>query len=82
MAKILFFGRLGEQFGREIDFDLPAGGCTVGELRGLLWHHLPTEGDDLRTPRVKACVDQEIVPDAALVRAGQEIAFLPPLSGG
>jgi molybdopterin converting factor subunit 1 len=82
MARILFFGRLGDEFGREVDVDLPAGGCTVGELRALLAERLPSPTDSLRQRRVNVCVDQEIVRDSAFVRPGQEIAFMPPLSGG
>lgn len=82
VATILFFGRLGDQFGREIDIDLPGGGCTIGALRALLIERLDGADETLGQRSVKACVDQEIVSDDAFVRAGQEIAFLPPLSGG
>lgn len=82
MTKVLFFGRLGDRFGREIEVDLPPAGCTVAELRTLLGGRDPSAGEALAQPCVKVCVDQAIVPDSAFVRPGQEIAFLPPLSGG
>lgn len=82
MTRIFFFGRLGDQFGRELEIELPAAGCTVGELRARLGGRDPSAAEALLQPCVKACVDQAIVPDSALVRPGQEIAFLPPLSGG
>jgi molybdopterin converting factor small subunit len=76
--KILFFGRLGETIGREIDFDLPTGGCTVAELRAALsWTCGPLPAESVR-----ACIDREIAPETALVLPGHEIAFIPPLSGG
>ena len=76
--KILLFGRLGETIGREIDFDLPAGGCTVAELRAALAEKHGT----LAAESVRACIDHEIAPESALVLPGREIAFIPPLSGG
>ena len=76
--KILLFGRLGETIGREIYFDLPDGGCTVAELRSALSR---THGA-LAAASVRACIDHEIAPETALVLPGQEIAFIPPLSGG
>lgn len=82
MTKILFFGRLSDQFGREIEVDLPPAGCTVAELRALIGGRAPAAGEALLEPCVKVCVDQAIVADSAYVRPGQEIAFLPPLSGG
>jgi len=76
--KILFFGRLSETIGREIDFDLPAGGCTVAELRAAL----ATRHEGLAAESVRACIDHEIAPESALVLPTHEIAFIPPLSGG
>ena len=76
--KILLFGRLGETIGREIDFDLPEAGCTVAELRAAL----AERHGGLAAETVRACIDHEIAPETALVRPGQEVAFIPPLSGG
>jgi molybdopterin synthase sulfur carrier subunit len=76
--KILFFGRLGETIGREIHFDLPAGGCTVAELRATL----ARTHKGLAAESVRACIDHEIAPETALVLPSHEIAFIPPLSGG
>lgn len=76
--KILLFGRLGETIGREIDFDLPDSGCTVAELRAAL----AETHDGLAAGSVRACIDHEIAPESAMVLPGQEVAFIPPLSGG
>jgi molybdopterin synthase sulfur carrier subunit len=76
--RILFFGRLGETIGREIEVDLPAAGCTVAELRARLAEAHPA----VAAPSVRACLDREMVAETALVRPGQEVAFVPPLSGG
>ena len=76
--KILLFGRLAETIGRAIDFDLPEHGCTVAELRASL----AKCHEALAATGVRACIDQEIVPESARVLPGQEVAFVPPLSGG
>lgn len=80
--KVLFFGRLGEQIGREIEVDLPAGGCSVADLRQLVAHENAAATDALARPGIRAAVDQAIVADDAWVKPGQEVAFLSPLSGG
>jgi molybdopterin synthase sulfur carrier subunit len=80
-TRILFFGRLAEQIGRECEIDIPDQGCTIGELRTRLaqdpdWQILaPGSG-------MLASVDQQIAQDEAPVKPGQEIAFFSPLSGG
>lgn len=76
-TKILFFGRLAEQIGRERAVDVPAGGCTIGELRALIGEEALTAGAG-----ALASVDRKIVGDDARVMPGQEIAFFSALSGG
>ena len=41
-----------------------------------------SEHGGLAATNVRACIDHEIAPESALVLPGQEVAFLPPLSGG
>lgn len=76
--KILFFGRLGETIGREIDFDLPDGGCSVAALRAAL----AARHEGLAAGNVRACIDQVIASETDLVLPHHEVAFIPPLSGG
>jgi molybdopterin synthase sulfur carrier subunit len=80
--KILFFGRLAERAGRELELDLPAEGCTVAELRQRLVSVLPAAADDVAKPSNRACIDQAIAPEDARVLPSHEVAFVPPLSGG
>lgn len=79
--KILLFGQLAERFGREIDGDVPPEGCSVAALRRRLVDSDPS-WEPLGRTSARACVDRTIVPEDHLVRPGQELAFLPPLSGG
>lgn len=79
---ILFFGKLADRFGRARDIAVPAGGCMIGELRRRLAAQAE-DGQVLNEPSVRAAVDQQLVlHDAAWVRPGQDVAFLPAFSGG
>jgi molybdopterin converting factor small subunit len=74
MARIGFYGRLAERFGREIALDLPDEGCTVAELRARF--------DGLDPATVRACVNDVMAGEDGQVRPGDRVDFLPPLSGG
>jgi molybdopterin synthase sulfur carrier subunit len=80
--KIGFFGRLAERLGREIDFDLPEGACSITALRRQLAQQFPSVAADFNSGSLRACVDEQIVPDSYMVGPGQRIEFFPPLSGG
>ena len=79
---ILLFGSLAERCGGRLQLDLPAGGCTVSELRTLLGTSDRTLAAALLQPGTRASADQQLVRDEELVFPGQEIAFFPILSGG
>ena len=78
--RILFFGKLGETIGREVQLALPDDVTTVGQLRRLLAERHPQA--DLTSPRLRVCVDDSVAGDEEVVRDENEVAFLPPLSGG
>ncbi|WP_114953286.1 MoaD/ThiS family protein [Sphingosinicella terrae] len=78
--RILFFGRLGETIGRELDLTPPPSVNTVGALRRLLAERHPDA--DLNGPRLRVCVDDSVAGDEDPIDDASEIAFLPPLSGG
>jgi len=73
-VRILFFGSLGERLGREREIEIPDGGCTIAELRARL--------PELAGAIARACIDREVAAEDARVLPGQEVAFVPPLSGG
>jgi sulfur-carrier protein len=79
--KILLFGKLGDRVGREIEIEHNFG-CTVAQLRATLASRYPDAASELASSRVRVCVDQEIVHEEHRLIPGQEIAFIPPLSGG
>ena len=81
---VLFFAALREQLGRpREELELPAGIGTVGALRD----HLRARGgawNSVFAPNkpVRAAVNQDMVQPAATIKAGDEIAFFPPVTGG
>lgn len=79
--KILIFGSLRNDIAKEVAGDIPPRGCSIRELRAMLVASDPCYAP-LARPSIRACVDREIVLDDHVVRPGQEIAFVSPLSGG
>jgi len=81
---VLFFASLREQLGQPREqLELPAGVATVGALRD----HLRARGGpwaNVFAPNkpVRAAVNQDMVQSAAAIKAGDEIAFFPPVTGG
>ncbi|QOI97649.1 MAG: MoaD/ThiS family protein [Flammeovirgaceae bacterium] len=54
-------------------------GCTVGELKAMLFNQFPRL-HGLRSLFI--AVNSEYAEDARLLAAGDEIALIPPVSGG
>ena len=79
--RISLYGKLGEVIGREISLDEP-GERTVVELRRVLADAYPGLARDLLSSRVRACVNDVIVGDDHLMRPTDDVALLPPVSGG
>ena len=80
---VLLFGRLKDAFGTS-SIELPEGAGTAAELRALLIHANPDLAEMLRSKSVRIAVNQELIADEAGTRItpADEIALLPPLSGG
>ena len=83
-VKVLYFAGLREQLGATAEeIELPASVSTVGALRS----HLAGRGGAWQgalAPKknVRAAVNQDMVQPAARIKAGDEIAFFPPVTGG
>ena len=82
-VKVLFFAGLREALGVGAEsVELPAGIETVGALRDSLaarggaWAALAT------TKNLRSAVNQQMVGPEAPVKAGDEVAFFPPVTGG
>ena len=83
-VKILYFASVREKLGRDAEeIELPAGVATVAALRS----HLRGRGGVyenafLEKILLRAAINQDMVPPTAAVKAGDEIAFFPPVTGG
>jgi molybdopterin synthase sulfur carrier subunit len=81
---VLYFAWLRQKIGRgEEAVDAPAHVQTVGALAAWLAARGGGYADafaDLK--RVRAALNQEHVDFAAPVKAGDEVAFFPPVTGG
>ncbi len=75
-----FLGRFSEDLSDvdlEHDFD---DGLAVGQLRGEIAALVPESADRLKTCMV--AVNTNYVNDDQVLKEGDEVAFLPPVSGG
>ena len=83
-VRLLFFASLRERLGAASEeIELPSGIRTVGGLRD----HLRERGgawSEVFAParNVRAAVNQDMVQPAAAIKAGDEVAFFPPVTGG
>ncbi len=80
---VLLFGRLKDAFGAA-SITMPEGVGTAAELRVALVAAYPELADVLGAKTVRVAVNQELVADEAGTRVceADEVALLPPLSGG
>jgi molybdopterin synthase catalytic subunit len=80
-VRVRLFAVLRERAGREeIELRLPAG-ATVAEALALLSRR-PSLGDALERLPVRAAVNREFAAAETRLRAGDELALVPPVSGG
>jgi len=83
-VKVLFFASLREQLGTSgEEIELPGGVSTVAGLRS----HLSQKNDSWRSvlaegKLIRAAVNQDMVQASAPIKAGDEVAFFPPVTGG
>lgn len=82
--KLVFHGKFAEIAGsNEIVLPCPAGITTLDGLRGWLTTSLPSLGAVVGDRGAATVINQVIVRDMRHpVRDGDEVAFLPPMSGG
>ncbi|MBI2956102.1 MAG: molybdopterin converting factor subunit 1 [Acidobacteria bacterium] len=79
-VKVLFFGQLKDLVGRAEDqVELPAG-ASVADLVSYYQERVP-RWDEFR-PSIAVAVNQEYADAAVPLRGGDEVAFIPPVSGG
>ncbi|MBL6717452.1 MAG: MoaD/ThiS family protein [Pseudomonadales bacterium] len=84
MIEVRFFARLREALGRErLSLPLDAPGLTVAGLLCALDAEIPGARAQLTAPGIRLAVNQTFVEDETFtLNPGDEIAFLPPVTGG
>lgn len=81
---VLYFARLREAVGREREqLEVPPDVRTVAQLRAhLVARGTPFAEAFASIARIRAAVDQTMVPEDAPLHDGAEVAFFPPVTGG
>lgn len=80
---VLFFARLREAMGTaELEVPLAGGAATADDVLSLACAGHPGRLEAVRAMRVRAAINQMQAPLDAPVRAGDEVAFFPPVTGG
>jgi sulfur-carrier protein len=82
--RIRYFAWLKHRVGlAEETVDPPSNVTTIATLKDWLALRHPGFAEALSTPGVVRCaVNQEYAPEDAPLRAGDEVAFFPPVTGG
>lgn len=77
MNKILFFAHLKDAVGEE-SIRVDVSGKTVAEVKDFL----AKEYELQKLDTAMAAVNEEFASDKDIIQPGDEIAFIPPVSGG
>lgn len=82
-TRVLFFGKVGDCFGRAREVMIPREGCSVAALKRLLADQVEGGQRALAEPGVRSAVGREMtLDDGAWIRPDQEVAFFSAFSGG
>lgn len=82
MVTVKYFANLKQMAGKDEDqFDINEG-TTLEQLSELIGQSVPQLGDMVREKKVMISLNYDVVPLDTVVKDGDEIALLPPFSGG
>lgn len=81
MIIVKLFAILRDRTGRD-ELRINTGPATVAELMAHVAKEYPSLSDILAQGRVIAAVNQELASADAIIRDGDEVALMPPFSGG
>ena len=79
-VRVRFFARLREQSGTETEALQVQPGATLEDVYGVLCRKHPALESDRKA--VRGAINQEVSDWSAVVADGDEVAFIPPVSGG
>ncbi len=82
--KVLYFARIKEAVNYSTEeVDLPSDISTVTALKNYLSQRGETWGNIFNGKQiVRAAINHQLVDDMAVIHAGDEVAFFPPVTGG
>lgn len=82
MARLLFFGKLGDLAQARMR-EFPLGGAdTLSALKAAITEADTMLGEALADPSVRCAINEELSHGDAPIADDDEIAFMPPVSGG
>ena len=82
MVTVKYFANLKQMAGKDEDqFDIKEG-TTLAQLSDMIEQSVPQLGDMVREKKVMISVNYDVVPLDTVLKNGDEIALLPPFSGG
>jgi len=82
MVTVKYFANLKQMAGKDEDqFDIKEG-TTLAQLSDLIEQSVPQLGDMVRAKKVMISLNYDVVSLDTVVKDGDEIALLPPFSGG
>jgi molybdopterin converting factor subunit 1 len=82
MVTVKYFANLKQMAGKDEDqFDINEG-TTLEQLSDLIKQSVPQLGDMVREKKVMISVNYDVVPLDTVLKNGDEVALLPPFSGG
>ncbi|MEM8937465.1 MAG: MoaD/ThiS family protein [Pseudomonadota bacterium] len=82
MATLTFFGKLADVMGRERSLALPQAVSTAGALKDYLCAQDSVFAEVSAQSALRIAVNDVLADDAVAIRDEDEIAFMPPFSGG
>jgi molybdopterin synthase sulfur carrier subunit len=83
-VKVLYFASVREKLGRDAEeIELPADVSTIAGLRSHLRARGGAWDDTLAESRLlRTALNQDMAQPGAAIKAGDEVAFFPPVTGG
>lgn len=82
MIKVVFFAALREQLGCE-SITLTADGIkTINQVKQALVAQQPAWQDFIENNSLLSAVNHDMVDGETQIKAGDEVAFFPPVTGG
>jgi len=84
MVRLVFLGKFGEMAPAELaEVSLPGEVRTLFDLQAWLGGRAPLLAKAMAATRTRLVLNQEVVHDLSrTIGSGDEVAFLPPMSGG